>query len=349
GNPQYALKDKRVIDSGCSRHMIGNMSYLSKFEELNGRYVACGGNPKGGKISGKRKIKTGKLDFDDVYFVKELKFNLLVSHKCVKKNSVLFTDTECLVLSPDFKLPDESQVLFRVPRENNMYNVSLKNIVSSEDLTCLFAKATIDESNLWHRRLAHIKFKTINKLVKGNIVRRLPTKFLKMIIPVLIVRKASNIEPLVRPSLKSYYLVVTDDYSRFTWVFFLAAKDETSLILKTFITGLENQLSLKVNLIRSDNGTEFKNSDLNQLCRMKGIKREFLNAGNQSNPSTGFQENFDAEKAKEEINQQYVLFPVWSSGSTNPQNYDGDATFDGKEHDSDAKKPESEVNVSPSS
>nr|GEX47366.1 hypothetical protein [Tanacetum cinerariifolium] len=68
---------------------------------------------------------------------------------------------------------------------------------------------------------------------------------------------------------------VTDDYSRFTWVFFLANKDETSPILKTFITGLENQLSLKVNIIRSDNGTEFKNNDLNQFCGMKGIKREF--------------------------------------------------------------------------
>nr|GEY20366.1 ribonuclease H-like domain-containing protein [Tanacetum cinerariifolium] len=149
GNPQYALKDKGVIDSGCSRHMTGNMSYLSVFEELNGGYVAFGGNPNGGKISGKGKIKTGKLDFDDVYFVKELKFNLFsVSQMCDKKNGVLFADTECLVLSPDFKLPDGSQVLLRVPRENNMYNVNLKNIVPFGDLTCLFAKATIDESNL---------------------------------------------------------------------------------------------------------------------------------------------------------------------------------------------------------
>nr|GEZ99967.1 retrovirus-related Pol polyprotein from transposon TNT 1-94 [Tanacetum cinerariifolium] len=81
GNPQQALIDKGVIDSGCSRHMTGNMSYLSYFEELNGGYVAFGGNLKGGKITRKGKIKTGKLDFDDVYFVKELKFNLFsVSH-----------------------------------------------------------------------------------------------------------------------------------------------------------------------------------------------------------------------------------------------------------------------------
>nr|GFA04100.1 putative ribonuclease H-like domain-containing protein [Tanacetum cinerariifolium] len=178
GNPQHALKDKRVINSGRLRHMTRNMSYLSNFEELNGRYVAFGGNPKGGNISGKGKIRIGKLDFDDVYFVKELKFNLFsVSQMCDKKNSVLFTDTECLVLSPEFKLPDENQVLLRVPRENNMYNVDLKNIVPSVDLTCLFAKATLDESNLWHRRLGHINFKTMNKLVKGNLVRGLPTKF----------------------------------------------------------------------------------------------------------------------------------------------------------------------------
>nr|GFA95071.1 ribonuclease H-like domain-containing protein [Tanacetum cinerariifolium] len=109
GNPQQALKDKGVIDSGCSRHMTGNMSYLSDFEELNKGFVTFGGNPKGGKITGKCKIKTGKLDFDDVYFVKKLKFNLFsVSQMCDKKNNVLFTDTECLVLSSDFKLPDAS-------------------------------------------------------------------------------------------------------------------------------------------------------------------------------------------------------------------------------------------------
>nr|GEV09038.1 putative ribonuclease H-like domain-containing protein [Tanacetum cinerariifolium] len=99
------------------------LEHVSRNTTINRGYVAFGGNPKGGKISRKGKIKTGKLDFDDVYFVKELKFNLFsVSQMCDKKNNVLFTDTECLVLSPEFKLPDENQVLLRVPRENNMYN-----------------------------------------------------------------------------------------------------------------------------------------------------------------------------------------------------------------------------------
>nr|GEV37023.1 hypothetical protein [Tanacetum cinerariifolium] len=141
--------------------------YIPKSREINGGYVGFGGNLKGGKIIGKGKIRTVKLDFKDVYFVKELKFNLFsVSQVCDKKNSVLFTDTECIVLSSDFKLSNENHVLLRVLRENNMYNVDLKNIVPSGDLTCLFAKATLYESNLWHRRLCHINFKTMNKLVK---------------------------------------------------------------------------------------------------------------------------------------------------------------------------------------
>ncbi|GJY77872.1 putative ribonuclease H-like domain-containing protein [Tanacetum coccineum] len=95
---------------------------------------------------------------------------------CGKKNSVLFIDTGCFVLSHDFKLVDESQVLLKVPRKNNMYSVDMKNIVPKECLTCLVAKATLDESMLWHRRLRHVNFKTINKLVKENLVRGLPTK-----------------------------------------------------------------------------------------------------------------------------------------------------------------------------
>ncbi|GKB49250.1 ribonuclease H-like domain-containing protein, partial [Tanacetum coccineum] len=110
GNPQYALQDQGIFDSGCSRHMTGNKSYLIDYQDIDGGFVAFAGSPKGGKITRKGKIRTGKLDFEDVYFVKELKFNLFsVSQMCDKKNNVLFTETECLVLSPDFKLLDESQ------------------------------------------------------------------------------------------------------------------------------------------------------------------------------------------------------------------------------------------------
>ncbi|GJV56700.1 ribonuclease H-like domain-containing protein [Tanacetum coccineum] len=83
---------------------------------------------------------------------------------CDKKNNVLFTDTECVVLSLDFKLTDESHVLLKVPRKDNMYNVDLKNVAPQGGLTCLFAKVTPNESNLWHRRLGHVNFKTVNTL-----------------------------------------------------------------------------------------------------------------------------------------------------------------------------------------
>ncbi|GJU72576.1 putative ribonuclease H-like domain-containing protein [Tanacetum coccineum] len=249
-----------------------------------------------------RKIRTDKLDFEDVFFVKELKFILFsVSQMCDKKNSVLFTETKCLVLSPDFKLLDESQVLLRVPRQSNMYNFNLKNVVPSGDLTCLFAKATIDESKLWHRRLGHVNFKTMNKLVKGNLVRGLPSKIFDNDHTCVACQKGKQHKASCKAKLmssisqplqmlhmdlfgptsvrsinhKTYCLVVTDDFSKFSWVFFLASKDETSGILKRFITEIENQLNRKVKVIRCDNGTEFKNREMNEFCGLKRIKREF--------------------------------------------------------------------------
>ncbi|GJV50500.1 putative ribonuclease H-like domain-containing protein [Tanacetum coccineum] len=220
---------------------------------------------------------------------------------CDKKNSVLFTDTECVVLSPDFKLTDESHVLLKVPRKDNMYSVDLKNVIPQGGLTCLFAKATPDESNLWHRRLRHVNFKTMNKLVRGNLVRGLPSKLFEINQTCVACQKgkqhrascktktvSSISQPLqmlhmdlfgltfVKSLMKKMYcLVVIDDFSRFSWVFFLATKDETSEILKTFITCIENLIDLKVKVIRCDNGTEFKNRIMNQFCEMKGIKREF--------------------------------------------------------------------------
>ncbi|GJT05212.1 putative ribonuclease H-like domain-containing protein [Tanacetum coccineum] len=280
--------------------MTGNKCYLDEYEDYDGGLVSFGDGK--GRISGKGKIKTRTLDFKDVYFYKELKYNLFsVSQICDKKNNVLFTDTECLVLSSDFKLLDESQVLLKVPRKDNIYSVDLKSVVPTGDLTCLIAKATIDESNTWHRRLGHINFKTMNKLVKGNLVKGLPSKIFENDHSCVACQKGkqhkasyktklvnsiskplhmlhmdlfgpTNVKSLMK---KSYCLVVTDDFSRFSWVFFLATKDETSGILKTFITEIENQLDHKVKVIRSDNGTEFKNSIMNQFCEIKGIKREF--------------------------------------------------------------------------
>ncbi|GJS79254.1 hypothetical protein Tco_0729135 [Tanacetum coccineum] len=108
GNPEEDLKDYAIIDSGCSGSMTGDKDKLSDFKEFKGGYVAFGNDSKGGRISGKGTIKTSCLDFEKVSYVEELKFNLLsVSQICDKKHNVLFTDKECLILSPKFKFVDE--------------------------------------------------------------------------------------------------------------------------------------------------------------------------------------------------------------------------------------------------
>nr|GEW95048.1 hypothetical protein [Tanacetum cinerariifolium] len=153
----------------------GNISYLSEYEPFNGGYVSCGHGR--GKIIGKGLIKTGKLEFKNVYFVEELKYNLFsVSQICDNKNNILFTDTECLVLGKDFKFVDDKHVLLRTPRQQNMNTIDLKNVIPHKNLTCLIAKASVDESMLLHMRLGHLNFKTMNKLVRINLVKGLPSK-----------------------------------------------------------------------------------------------------------------------------------------------------------------------------
>ncbi|GJY80682.1 ribonuclease H-like domain-containing protein [Tanacetum coccineum] len=257
GNPEILLQDHAVVDSGCSSHMTGNKAYLSEYEDFNGGFVAFGSDPKGGKITGKSKIKTASLDFDDVYFVDELKFNLFsVSQMCDKKNSVLFTESECLILSPSFKLLDESQVVLRALRKDGVYSLDLKSIVPSGGITCLYANAIADESKLWHMRLGHANFKNIIKLVKGHLVRGLPSK------------------------------VFVNDH---TCVACKKGKQHKA-------SCLEKQLNHNVKIIRCDNGTEFKNYVMNELCAKKGIKREFSVARtpqqNGKSPSISFMRPF---------------------------------------------------------
>ncbi|GJU53864.1 putative ribonuclease H-like domain-containing protein [Tanacetum coccineum] len=131
-----------------------------------------------------------------------------------------------------------------------MYSVDMRNIIPKESLTCLVAKATLEESMLWHRRLGHINFKNINKLVKDNLARGLPIKRFK------------NDQTCVA-CLKGKHHKAS------------SSKDETSGILKKFIIKIENLVDKKVKIIRCDNGTEFKNSVMNDFCAMKGIRREF--------------------------------------------------------------------------
>nr|GEW98621.1 hypothetical protein [Tanacetum cinerariifolium] len=135
------IKFVKAADSPtrCSRHMTSNISYLSDYEPYDGGYVSFG---QGGcKITGKGTIKT-----------------------------------ECIVLGRDFKLRNDVNVLLRIPRQHNMYSIDLNNIIPHKDLTCLVTKASTDESELWHRRLGHLNFKIMNRLVRHNLVKGLPSK-----------------------------------------------------------------------------------------------------------------------------------------------------------------------------
>nr|GEU38057.1 putative ribonuclease H-like domain-containing protein [Tanacetum cinerariifolium] len=294
-----------IFDSGCSRSMTGNKERLDDFQVIQGEKVTFGGGE--GRITGKGIIRTPMLDFENVYYVKELQqFNLFsISQICDKNNQVLFTDTEYLVLSKDFKLPDDSMVVLRVPRKHNIYTINLNNLCPRGNFACLVAHASVDESVKWHRRMGHVNYKNVNRLVKGNLVRGLPPKLFKNDHTHVASCKgkqhkasykaintvSSIFEPLqllhmdlfgptpIRSiDYKYYCLVITDDYSRCCWVFFLEHKDVTYPILKDFINLVENQLNKKVKAIRCDNGIEFKNVYMIELCEPKGIKREYNNA-----------------------------------------------------------------------
>ncbi|GJW17418.1 putative ribonuclease H-like domain-containing protein [Tanacetum coccineum] len=259
-NP-HKNRDLRIVDSGCSRSMTGNKEKLDDFVKIVGGTVT------------------------------------------LVENKVLFTDKECLVLSKEFQLPELSQVVVRIPRRHNLYCFNLSNIQPERDVTCLLAKASLEESTKWHRRMAHVNFKNMNKLAKHGLVNGLPSKLFtnehncvacnkgkqhkasyKAITAVSTISaplQLLHMDLFGPTSIRSidhkyYFLVVTDDFSRFTWVFFLGTKDETYGIFKDFITFIENQLTKKVKAIRCDNGTEFKNSKLIELCGSKGIRRDYI-------------------------------------------------------------------------
>ncbi|GKC11203.1 retrovirus-related pol polyprotein from transposon TNT 1-94 [Tanacetum coccineum] len=185
--PHRALKNKGIVDSGCSRHMTGNKAYLAEFQDFNGGPVAFGGSK--GYITG----ELGHVNFKKTLTNSEGKPCIEEATKasCKAKNSKL-----------------NSQAL-----------------------------ATSTYGLVW------------TYICKGMLLNH-----------------------------KTYCLVITDDFSRFSWVFFLRTKDETSAILKDFIRQIENQLNQKVKTIRSDNGTEFKNKEVIEFCGIKGIKREYSNA-----------------------------------------------------------------------
>ncbi|GJS24472.1 putative ribonuclease H-like domain-containing protein [Tanacetum coccineum] len=264
-NP-HTNKDIGIVDSGCSRSMTGNKEKLADFVKIKGGTVTFGGGD--GQITGKGTIRTSTFNFENVYYVEELKnFNLFsVSQICDTKNKVLFTEKECLVLSKEFQLPDSSQVVLRVPRRHNLYYFNLTDIHSEREIQCLLAKASLDESTRWHRRMAHVNFKNMNKLAKHGLVNGLPSK--------LFTNEHNCVACNKGKQHKASYKAITA-VSTISEPLQLLHMD---LFGPTSIRSIDHKsysLVVTYDFSRCDNGTEFKNSNLIELCGSKGIKRDY--------------------------------------------------------------------------
>ncbi|KAK9064963.1 hypothetical protein SSX86_016346 [Deinandra increscens subsp. villosa] len=213
---------------------------------------------------------------------------------------MVFNDRECLILKPSLKIP-EDQILFRAHRRGNLYALDMTEAKPSNSIPCFLVKASEEDSTIWHRRMGHVNFRNMNRLVRGKHVIGLPEKEFVHVDNCVACSKGKQhktshkSKPPGRTTTilqqlhldlfgqvnitslggKSYCLVITDDYSRYSWVFFLREKSETAEILKNFVTRIENTSRERVRIIRSDNRTEFKNQTFDAFCNMKGITRQF--------------------------------------------------------------------------
>jgi hypothetical protein len=219
----------------------------------------------------------------NVFLVDFLDYNLLsVSQLCKMGYNCLFTDTGVTV----FRRSDDS-IAFKGVLDGHLYLVDFDDNNAGLD-TCLIAKTNMGW--LWHRRLAHVGMKNLHKLLKGEHILGLTNVQAGKHVGVHHPHK--NIMTTERPlellhmdlfvpiayisiSRSEYCLVIVDDYSRFTWLFFLQEKSQTQETLKKFFRRAQNEFGLRTKKIRSDNGTEFKNSQIEGFLEEEGIKHVF--------------------------------------------------------------------------
>ncbi|KAI3810980.1 hypothetical protein L1987_20693 [Smallanthus sonchifolius] len=211
--------------------------------------------------------KNDKVKFEKVNYVEQLEHNILsVSQVCDKKFSFHFNDAECYILKPGFVIPDE-WILMKAPSRNDTYVLDMSVAATTDSIpTCLLSKASESYSILWHRKLAHINYRKMNYIVKNDLVLGIPkmkfsfpddcipckkgkqrkkshkSKSKNSIVTPLELLQMDLFGPISIRSIggKSYCLVVTDDFSRFSWVKFLSSKAETTELVQYLILGLEN-------------------------------------------------------------------------------------------------------------
>nr|GEZ58504.1 retrovirus-related Pol polyprotein from transposon TNT 1-94 [Tanacetum cinerariifolium] len=184
-------------------------------------------------------------------------------------------------------------------RGTDLYSITLQ-ATNSPNPICLMVKATSSQAWLWHRRLSHLNFDTINLLLKNDIVVGLPKfKFIKDHLYSsceLGKAKRTSFHTKLTPSSKRrlqllhidlcgpmqvasingkrYVLVIVDDYSRYTWTHFLRSKDETPEVLIDFLRLVQRGLQAQVGVVRTDKGTEFLNQTLHAYFAAEGIQHQ---------------------------------------------------------------------------
>ncbi|GJR39665.1 integrase, catalytic region, zinc finger, CCHC-type containing protein [Tanacetum coccineum] len=274
----------------CSKHMTGNRSKLKNFVEKFIGTVRFG-NDHFGAIMGYGDYVIGDSVISRVYYVEGLGHNLFsVGQFCDSDLEVAFRKHTCFVR--DINGAD----ILKGSRSTNLYTISIDEMMKSSPI-CLLSKASKSKSWLWHRRLNHLNFGTINDLARKDLVRGLPRlKFEKdhlcsacqlgkskkfshkpksknIIMEVLHTLNMDLCSPMRVQSIKGnkYILVIVDYYSRFTWVKFLRSKDETLEFVINFLKQIQVGLNKTVRYIRIDNGTEFVNQVMSKYYEGVGI------------------------------------------------------------------------------
>ncbi|KAH9778649.1 hypothetical protein KPL71_007414 [Citrus sinensis] len=287
-------KNKWYLDSGCSRHMTGNYSWFSSFIKIeNSGDVSFGDNSKGKIIGIGNVINVSSTLIENVCLVENLKHNLLsISQLCDKGYRVIFDESKCVIENAC-----DGKVLFVGNRCVNVYTINI-NCASIHD-KCL--SALHDDGWLWHRRLGHASMDLISKIVKNDLVKGLTKinfqkdrtceacQFGKQIKTSFKSKNhVSTSKPLILlhidlfgPSRyaslsgKFYAFIIVDDYSRYTWVLFLANKDDAIDAFRIFCKKVQNEKGYSITCIRSDHGGEFENHAFENFCNDFGIEHQF--------------------------------------------------------------------------
>nr|GEV36576.1 retrovirus-related Pol polyprotein from transposon TNT 1-94 [Tanacetum cinerariifolium] len=252
------------------------------------------GNDHVAAILGFGDLQWGNILITRVYFVEGLGHNLFsVGQFCDSDLDVAFRRNACFIRNL------EGVDLLKGNRLINLYTINLHEMASTSPI-CLMARASFTESWLWHQRLSHLNFDTINDLAKNDLVTGLskfkyhkehlcslceqgkskrashppkPVPNSRQMLHLLHMNLCGPMR-IARINGKRYILVIVDNYSRYTWVHFLRSKDEAPEVIKTFLKRITVLLQSPVIIIRTDNDTEFKNQVLKEYFDSAGISHQ---------------------------------------------------------------------------